>query len=193
MFYNREQHHRRSVRLSDYDYSSAGAYFITICTWNRECLFGEIVTGQMQLNEYGEIVRDCWTTIPEHVPDSKVDTFVVMPNHLHGVVSINRPGRGTACRAPTEGFGRPVVGSLATIVRSFKSATTKRVNSRRQSAGLPLWQRNYYEHVVRDEDELTRIRQYIADNPCAWDRDPENPSTPAVRRVAARRLDGPPA
>jgi REP element-mobilizing transposase RayT len=195
MSYNREQHHRRSVRLPSHDYSTAGAYFITVCTWNRECLFGEVVGGEMQLNEYGEVVRACWMSIPEHVPQTTVDVFVVMPNHVHGVVWINRQGgatdgrgidgRGTACRAPTGEFGRPVVGSLATIVRSFKSAATKRLNDRRHGPGLPVWQRNYYEHVVRDEDELHRIHQYIADNPRAWDLDRENPLASTVRSVSA--------
>ena len=192
MPYNPERHHRRSARLAAYDYATAGAYFITVCTWNRECLFGGIVGGEMRLNEYGDVVRACWGEIPEHVSQTKVDAFVVMPNYVHGVVWINRQGRGTACRAPTADrvgrFGRPVAGSLATIVRSFKAAVTKRVNDRRHGPGLPIWQRNYYEHVVRDEDELTRIRQYIADNPRAWDLDPENPSTSTVRPALAWEL-----
>ena len=107
----------------------------------------------------------------------RLDEFVVMPNHVHGILVIADNRRGTACRAPTtvERFGRPVTGSLPTIVRSFKSVSTKRINKVRNTPGIPVWQRNYYEHVIRSEKELDRIRQYIAHNPASWTEDAERP------------------
>jgi len=193
MTYCPDKHHRRSIRLSGYDYSQNGAYFVTVCTKNRECLLGEIVGGKMELHIAGECVVRCWNEVPEHFPHVDLDTFVVMPNHIHGVLAIagdrgtaNR--RGTACRAPTiERFGQPVPGSIPTVIRAFKSAVTKRINEMRQMPGEPLWQRNYYEHVIRNEDELNRIRQYIIDNPAKWDMDKENPH--AGKATAGCKMD----
>ncbi len=119
-------------------------YFVTICTRNRECLFGDIIAGEMRLNDAGKMVNQCWIDIPIHFPDVKLDQFVIMPNHVHGILTIVNPRRGTACRAPT---GR----------------TT-------------WWQRNYYEHIIRNEESLARIRKYIANNPENWDSDDENPT-----------------
>lgn len=176
MKYNPEKHHRRSVRLKEYDYSQAGAYFVTVCAWNRECLFGEIVDGEMQLNELGVVVQECWDEIPRHFPNVELDEFIVMPNHVHGIIVIIVDGRGTACRAPTtEKFGKPVANSLPTIIRSFKSATTKRINQTRGTPGVRLWQRNYYEHVIRNEESLNEIRQCISGNPKRWAEDEDNP------------------
>ena len=175
---NDKLRHRRSIRLKGYDYSQAGAYFVTICTLNRECLFGEIKALEPAplLNECGEIVLDCWNAIPGHFQGVELDEFVVMPNHVHGILIIHDNGRGTACRAPTEQFGKPVAGSLPTIIRSFKSAVTKRIHERRGTPGCPVWHRNYYEHVVRDQDELNRIREYILLNPVQWLEDENNPA-----------------
>ena len=166
---------RHSLRLRSYDYSQDGAYFVTIRTHNRASMFGEVVDGQMQLNALGQIVKTCWQETPEHFRDAQVDASVVMPNHMHGILWITNR-RGTACRAPTrEQFGKPTPQSLPTIIRSFKSAVAKRVNIRRGTPGTPLWQRNYYEHVVRDDAALNRIRDYIQTNPQRWDLDRENP------------------
>jgi len=165
---------RRSIRLNDYDYSQEGAYFVTICTHRHKFLFGKIVDSAIQLNRLGNVVNKCWLEIPHHFPNAEVDAFVIMPNHIHGIVSIVDNCRGTACRAPTEKFGRPAPNSLPTIIRSFKSAVTKRINSLRQTPGARLWQRNYYEHVIRNETDLNDIRQYILDNPVKWDMDEEN-------------------
>jgi REP element-mobilizing transposase RayT len=172
---------RRSIRLRGYDYSRAGAYFVTICTLNRECLFGNIENGEMRLNTTGKIVQRCWDEIPFHFSEVELDEFVVMPNHIHGIAVIV-DGRGTACRAPTsrahtcrapavEQFGQPVSGSIPTIVRSFKSAATRRINQLRNTPGENLWQRNYWEHIVRNEQELHRIRKYIQNNPAQWELD----------------------
>jgi REP-associated tyrosine transposase len=176
MHYDAEKHHRRSIRLADYDYNQFGAYFITVCTKNRECLFGEIVDGEMRLNEFGRAVEDEWLRTPSVRPEIDIDAFVIMPNHVHGVVCFVDE-KGTARRAPTkERFGHPLKGTLPTIVRAFKSAAAVRINKIRRAPGEPVWQRNYYEHVIRDENELNRIREYIRDNPAAWQTDQENPA-----------------
>ncbi|MCP9441172.1 MAG: hypothetical protein NNA20_01135 [Nitrospira sp.] len=165
---------RRSLRLKGYDYSRPGAYFVTIVTQNRACLFGEVVDGAMRLNEIGKIVRQCWLDIPAHFAHTELDEFVVMPNHVHGIIVII-DGRGTACRAPTEQFGRPVTGSIPTVIRSFKSAVTTHITQQRGTPGAPVWQRNYYEHIIRNEGELHGIREYITNNPLQWAMDREHP------------------
>ncbi len=174
---------RRSIRLRGYDYSQAGAYFVTVCVQGRECLFENVVGGKMRLNEYGHIVAGEWTKTAEMRDEIELDEFVVMPNHFHGIVIV--VCRGTARRAPTvERFGKPVSGSIPTITRSFKSAVTKRINEMRRTPGVKLWQRNYYEHTIRDEPELNRIRKYIADNPAKWETDRENPDVVAEIKKA---------
>jgi len=167
-------HHRQSIRLKKYDYAQSGAYFVTICTRNQECVFGDVSDGGIHLNEYGVVVGEEWLRTALLRDGVAMDAFVVMPNHLHGIIVIN--GRGTARRAPTgERFGQPTVGSIPIIMRAFKSACTNRINATRDARGTPLWQRNYYEHVIRDEDDLNRIRQYIYDNPARWAEDENNP------------------
>jgi REP element-mobilizing transposase RayT len=170
-------HHRRSIRLQAYDYSQAGAYFVTICGQDRVCLFGDIDSGEMILNESGRLVRDEWLKTFEIRTEIQSGEFVVMPNHFHGILIIDADiCRGTARRAPTaERFGRPISGSLPTIVRAFKSAVTKRINEIRKSPGIPVWQRNYYEHVIRNEDDYRKIAEYIADNPRRWEEDTLHP------------------
>ena len=175
-----EERHRRSVRLPGFDYTQVGAYFITICSYEMQCIFGEVVNGEMWLSQIGSMVKECWDALPDHFNQIELDEFVVMPNHVHGILSIvdGKPRRGTACRAPTppqERFGSPVSGSLPTIVRSFKYAATKRVNEGRRTPGQPPWQRNYYEHVIRNEPDLDRIRHYIVTNPIKWAEDSLNP------------------
>jgi REP element-mobilizing transposase RayT len=177
MRYHPDIHHRRSVRLKDYDYSQAGAYFITICTKNRECLFGSIVNGEMLLSEWGMIVKNEWLRTSIIRPNIVVDEFVLMPNHLHGIlVIVDTDCRGTLQRAPTvEQFGKPTSNSIPTIIRLFKSTTTKQINELRKTPGEPLWQRNYYEHIIRNGRELERIREYVINNPLKWSLDIENP------------------
>jgi REP element-mobilizing transposase RayT len=162
--------------LEGYDYSQAGAYFITVCTRNRECVLGDIADGEMRLNDAGRVVVEEWMKSADIRKEIELDAFVIMPNHIHGIIVID--GRGTARRAPTcERFGQPTAGSIPTIVRAFKSACTIRINDMRNSRGTPFWQRNYYEHVIRDEDDLNRIRQYIMDNPARWAEDENNPAS----------------
>jgi len=180
--------HRRSIRLRGYDYSQPGAYFVTLCTQNHRPLFGRIVRGEMELSSYGRIVEDEWARTGALRPYVRLGALAVMPNHVHAIIWIVSPDvgpgetvengpvtgtthslTGTACRARTsERFGKPVPHSLPTIVRAFKAAVTKRVNGRRGTPGAPVWHRNYYEHVVRDESDLARLRTYIAENPGRW-------------------------
>ncbi len=181
-------YHRHSIRLPGYDYSQPGAYFITICTHNRQCLFGEIVDGEIMMNEFGELVKTEWQKTGIIRPNIVIDAFVIMPNHLHGILIINDDFcycRDTLQRVSTIGrkinennqieqFGKPTKNSIPTIVRLFKSTTTKQINQIRQTPGIPVWQRNYYEHIIRDTDDLSRIRHYIADNPKNWNNDEYN-------------------
>jgi len=174
MQYNPDLHRRQSLRLKEYDYSQNGYYFVTVCTYQKECLFGEINNGKMVLNECGLIVKQCWHESSNHFLNIKLDKFAIMPNHIHGIITIDNC-RGTACRAPTyESFGNPVPGSMPTIIRSFKSAVTKQINILRNSPQTPVWHRNYYEHVIRNDAELNKIREYIITNSVMWDLDNEN-------------------
>jgi len=179
---NRELN-RHSIRIPGYDYTQWGGYFVTVCSWQHLPRFGEITEGEMTVNEVGQRVRACWEAIPAHFPSVELDEFVVMPNHVHGILLIKQhPSDAPFSGAPgnAESFGRPVAGSLPTILRSFKAAATREFRTVLARPELTLWQRNYYEHVVRDEDALNRIRQYIIDNPARWEFDPYNPD-PAHR------------
>lgn len=177
------KHHRRSIRLPGYDYSAAGAYFITICTKDRIPLFGEIVNGEMRLNECGRIVDNCWGPIPEHFPHVQLDAFVVMPDHIHGVVWITsyndqidstHVGANNYSPLPTQNgpvsiCPRGTSRSIGSVIRGFKIGVTMDVH--KILPGIKIWQRNYYEHIIRNESGLSRIRQYIIDNPLKWDAD----------------------
>ena len=178
-----DRHHRRSIRLKGYDYAQPGAYFVTICTQNRACLCGEIVDGAMVLSEAGRMVQTVWEEMPTHYAGMAIDTFVVMPNHIHGIIVLvgaapcGRPPLGQARGpAPTITIGI----SLPDVVRQFKTMATKRYMDGVKQQGWSrfpdhLWQRNYYEHIIRNEESLHDIRQYIADNPAQWESDRENP------------------
>jgi REP element-mobilizing transposase RayT len=145
-------------------------------------LFGEISQEEMHLNDIGKIIREEWLKTQKMRPGIKIDEFVVMPNHLHGIIMVN-DGRGTLQRAPTkEQFGKPTSNSIPTIVRLFKSVTTKRINEFRMKPGSPVWQRNYYDHVIRDDNDFTRIREYIVENPLKWSLDENNPDRPTVKK-----------
>jgi putative transposase len=139
---------KRSIRLKGYDYAQPGAYFVTICTYRQGCLFGEVSEGEMALNEFGKVVEEEWYTTAQLRPYVELDAHVIMPNHFHGVLLIVGDGRGTARRAPTcERFGKPVAGSLPTVVGAFKAAVTRRINRMRDTPGAPVWQRNYLDNV----------------------------------------------
>ena len=166
-----ERHYRRSLRLKGYDYSRDGAYFVTICTKNRECLFGEIVNGSMLLTPFGEIVGACWDDLPCHYQHMELDAFVVMPNHIHGVIVLADTVVGAGFKpAPTRKRH-----GLPEIIRAFKTFSSRRINGLRNAPGTSLWQRGYYEHIIRNENSLNDIRNYIQFNPAMWQWDRENP------------------
>jgi len=184
MKYNSDIHHRNSIRLKGYDYSQSGAYFITICAKDRECLFGEMVDGKMALNSAGQIVYDEWLRTGEIRSNAALDVCVAMPNHFHGIIVISNPAVGATHRiahdvmvahdvaqdvmpdktiskrathrvAPTKPCG-PVSGSISAIIGQFKSIATKKINQLRNTPGVAVWQRNYHEHIIRNEEERHR-------------------------------------
>jgi len=168
-----ENYHRKSIRLRGYDYSSCGAYFVTICTQDRLDLFGEVKGGEMRLKEYGVIVADEWWRSEQIRKEIKLDEFIVMPNHLHGIVFIGNIV-GANGRSPLQ---RTNMGSktLSSFMAGYKSSVAKQINILRQMPGIPVWQRNYYEHIIRNERELKALREYIINNPVNWNMDMENP------------------
>lgn len=212
--YNADIHHRHSIRLKGYDYSQEGSYFVTICTQNRECLFGNVVNGKVRMNDPGEMIVRTWEDLPQKYSGVEIDQFIVMPNHIHAIIvlpveSVSVGAGPCACpssvvtfhgphainaerwqphtkkghRHSREGHpqgGAPTRISLSDIVHRFKSFTTAQYRTNvRQHKWPPfnskLWQRNYYEHIIRNEDELNRIRKYIVNNPAQWAEDKENP------------------
>jgi putative transposase len=222
MKYDPAKHKRRSIRLQKYDYSAPGAYFITICTHQRQCLFGEILAGQMELNATGLWVQACWRRSPYRFSQLTLDAFVIMPNHLHGILWLgdeNRMGNDTPRRGEAfgqktgdtpckgEAFGQKTMeqpeifwpnasplpkryvspitpngtksGSVAAIIQNFKSISTRRINQIQNNAGRTLWQRNYYEHIIRDNTALQNIQNYIRNNPLSWQQDQLHPDHPA--------------
>lgn len=167
---------RRSLRLKHYDYAQAGAYFVTLCSHDRVNLFGEIVQGEMHLSAAGKIVAEEWQRSTEIRPEIELDEWVVMPNHLHGIVVINRDDRvGAHGRTPLREINPNSLyrlpRSLGSFIAGFKPSATKRINEMRHTPGVAVWQRNYYEHVVRDAADLRRIREYIATNVLRWQLD----------------------
>jgi REP element-mobilizing transposase RayT len=225
--YDPDRHHRRSIRLQGYDYTQAGAYFVTMGTQYRQCLFGAIVDGAMVLNEAGQMIQTVWDEIPVYYPGVDIDEFVVMPDHIHGIVVIAEYDVGQAANvgaadagaanvgaadagaadAGAAGAGAANVGaadagaadagaadagavprdrptkklSLPDVVHRFKTMTTKRYTDGVKQNGWPpfpgkLWQRNYWEHIIRNEAALNRIREYIRNNPAQWK--PNQPDQP---------------
>jgi putative transposase len=175
MNYDHNTHNRRSIRLKGYDYSQEGVYFVTICSANGKCLFSDINNGHIDLNHFGEIVYRCWLDIPIHYPNVQLDEFVVMPNHIHGIVIIDRQIVGVQNIEPLQQnrYQHIIPGSLGAIIRGFKIGVTKWLH--RYKNIHRIWQRNYYEHIIRNESELNRIRKYIIENPLKWEDDEYNP------------------
>jgi putative transposase len=241
------QHHRRSIRLKGYDYTQPGAYFVTLCAWRRECLFGELLEGVVRLNPVGKIVETEWKRLPRQFPNIRLDAFVIMPNHIHGIIVIIESVRATLSPTPgtssisqpfpnqseethdgsplpqsSESPGSPPLfappvrathipapvasstaspmpidplgdharsplhashpkglpsGSLGAVMGQFKSRATKRIWALPEYANTPIWQRNYYEHIIRDETAWCRITKYIRHNPLNWQADPLHPAT----------------
>lgn len=209
MAYDPDKHHRQTVRLKHYDYRQAGAYFVTICTYQRLCVFGDVINGVMQLSQSGEIVKTVWHELPLYYRNVTLDQFVVMPNHIHGIIfldvaSVLAPvgadpvwARVGAGFKPAQKFNHASNASisagneenqggfetrpykkqyaLSEIVRGFKTFSARKVNEAADTKGHPMWQRSYYEHVIRNELSLAGIRTYINDNPAQWESDMENP------------------
>lgn len=189
-----ERQHRRSIRLKGYDYSKPGYYFVTLCTKDRECLLGEISDSRIHLNEMGNTVDCIWREIPSCFPNVVIDQCMIMPNHFHGIIRIlgenqNKDaakGRGLMNQTPTlqrssDGDSNsdqwimmkdPAL-TLGKIIRFLKARSTQAI---RKNMGISFyWQRNYFEHIVRDKSELFRIREYIRENPANWSMDEDNP------------------
>jgi len=210
--YNRHTgyHNRRSIRLAGYAYSSPGYYFVTLCIHDRkQDLFGEVVSDAMIVNDYGMFVQQCWHEIPEHFPHVTLDEFVVMPNHVHGIIRIASDGVGVSVaggqnagdqnamgiqnivgvqnfeplqkyrNSPKHQYQRIIPRSIGSIIRGFKIGVTTLI--RRQIPNMVVWQRNFYEHVIRDDDSLGSIRGYIRRNPFNWSNDSENHINREVR------------
>ncbi len=172
MAYDPKKHHRRSIRLNGYDYAQPGAYFVTTVTHQRECLFGDVVDGEMMLNVCGEIAKLVWDELPNHYPYVILDEFCVMPNHVHMIIVLSET---SSSRGGFQTHPYPKRHALPEIVRGFKTFSARRINESQNSRGVPVWQRNYYERIVRDDREMNAIRQYIQNNPLNWEQDKENP------------------
>jgi REP element-mobilizing transposase RayT len=187
-----EQYHRRSIRIKDFDYSQIGPYFITICVKGNACRLGEVVDGEMRLSREGEIAAESWLWLATQY-GVELDYWTVMPNHSHGVILIRDRGRGGSRTAPTQtiqaakaknldrrGGSRAAPTSqsgpkpLGGLIGAFKTVSTKKINGLHGTPGATFWQRNYYEHIIRDENSLDRIREYIVHNPLRWMLDREN-------------------
>ena len=160
MKYNPNLHHRRSIRLPGYDYSQEGAYFVTICIWQRQCLLGDIEERNMILNRYGQVVDFNWLNLTKVYPNIELDSFVIMPNHIHGIIVIKN-------RHKSHG--------LSEIVRGLKTFSARRINKLRAVSGIPVWQRGYYEHIIRNETTFSNIQEYIINNPYKWETDEMHP------------------
>ena len=165
--YNPKLHHRRSIRLKEYDYTNPNWYYITICTKDKQHCFGEIINGKMILNKLGKIVEEEWLKTKQLRKNLDLDYYVIMPNHFHGIIIIESTTRATHRVAPTK--AKLKTNSLGAIIGQFKSVVTKRI----RASGFEdfQWQRNYYEHIIRNEKDLFNIRQYIELNPLKWEYD----------------------
>ncbi|HYL82626.1 MAG TPA: transposase, partial [Candidatus Angelobacter sp.] len=166
---------RKSLRMRGYDYSRAGAYFVTICSHHHHCTLGSVVGGHTPLTSIGKIVLEVWNALPERFPGLILDEFAIMPNHLHGVLGF--VGAGLAPPVSTSSPPLSLHYSLADVVGAFKSISTIRVNRGLGQKGKPLWQRGYYEHIIRSGEDLKNIQRYIMENPMMWALDRENPAS----------------
>jgi len=179
MKFNPDIHHRKSLRLRGYDYSQAGAYFITICTQNRESLFGHIIHGQMHLNPTGKIAFEEWQKTETMRAAIRLHEYIIMPNHIHSIIEFV----GAHCMRPVDliatgdnnlqtNDGRVQhAPTLGDVVRGYKSAVTKGINELQHTLGVPVWQRNYHEHIIRNETAYLKIADYIQTNPKRWEED----------------------
>ena len=176
---------RKQNRLNGYDYSQTGYYFVTICAYNRQELFGTICRGAISCarNEYGNIAKKYWEEIPEHYPYVALDEYVIMPNHIHGIIHINNDQNGHYKRTQNykgtqdivslqNDFGRIIPGSLGSIIRGYKIGVTKWI---RNNTNISLvWQKSFHDHIIRNNKSLNKIREYIMNNPATWNTDENN-------------------
>ena len=168
--YNPEIQHRRSIRFQDYDYAKEGLYFVTINCHERQCLFGTISDNVMQLNDAGKVAYQCWRDIPIHFPHVQLHPFVIMPDHVHSILEIIENPNSTKGRNE---FQKIIPKSIGSIIRGFKIGVTKWFREHHPDdfpVGIPIWQRNYYEHIIRNEMAYHNIVKYIQDNPAKWEK-----------------------
>jgi putative transposase len=167
-------HRRKSIRLKNFDYSTSGLYFVTICTHNKVSLFGAVRGARVELSRAGRVVQETWNALPSRFPSVGLDEFVIMPNHVHGILVFNRAPNpeGAASRAPTN--SKPDLGQ---VICAFKSLSAIAVKSFLKRSGKPVWQRNYFEHIIGRGENLDAIRRYILENPLQWSFDLENPAS----------------
>lgn len=178
MVYHPSIHHRRSIRLKNYDYSQSGAYFVTTCVQNRQCIFGDVNDAVMHLNTLGHLVEQVWEEISAHFCNVDLDAAIVMPNHFHGILMlVDSPNNQTIGQSqmPEDTIWQSKKPTLGQVVGYFKYQTTKRINKIRNMSGEKVWQRNYYEIIIRDRNSLARIRHYIENNPKKWNQDQLHP------------------
>jgi len=163
---------RRSIRLKQYDYTQDGAYYVTVCVNNRRCVLGNVQDGKFIPNDAGKMVEYSWFDLPNHNSNIELGEFIVMPNHVHGIIIIVGAGSQPALIQERAGLEpAPTKHGISEIIRQFKTFSARRINRMNNISGARFWQRNYYEHVIRDECDLSRIREYIINNPRYWERD----------------------
>jgi putative transposase len=177
MHYDPDKHHRRSIRLKGYDYTSSGAYFVTICAQGRECALGEVSDGKMMLNDWGEAVAETWLWLADQYAYVTLDSWIVTPNHLHGIVVMQGGKEPPSKHKP-----------LGRLVGAFKTVSTRRINELRAHPGASFWQRNYWEHIIRNDEHLNGIRDYIHTNPARWAEDQLHPDAAPNRFNHMRSL-----
>ena len=178
MKYDPYKHHRRSIRLKGYDYTQEGAYFVTISSKNGEPIFGHVENDVMILNEWGLVVQREWEKTAVLRSNVNLGVSQIMPTHFHGVLWIWKPFPHAIKSGLPRQFGRPEKESLGTIVGAFKSAVTYGINKLRQVKGVSVWHRNYFEQIIRNEEHLTAVSQYIINNPATWESDKLHPDAP---------------
>jgi len=173
---------RKSIRLDNHDYSSEGFYFITICCFEKRCLFGDILNNEMVLNTFGKIAFDEWFKTESLRPNIKMHEFIVMPNHIHGIINILHPV-GASCARPHYELlagerSSPLRGpsqTIGAIVRGYKAAVTSAINKLNNKSNS-IWQRNYHEHIIKNDESHIKIADYIVNNPCTWNNDSIHPN-----------------
>jgi|HubBroStandDraft_6_1064221.scaffolds.fasta_scaffold119782_3 putative transposase len=169
-----EPPHRRSIRLKGRDYSWPGTYFVTICTAQRKSLLGRVEDGVMRENVLGRLVRAHWMQLPREFACIELDVFIVMPNHIHGMISLHRQVSAADPQHKPAEFAKPQTGSISWIVRTFKARATREARLLLNRPELNVWQRNYFDRVVRNGKEYEDAYRYISENPRNWNQDEEN-------------------